>query len=70
MKLQHNLVAVDVNKKQIMKTEGKPECKKQDMTKLKMKPTDNFLNVGLKNLCLTTIMIYGDLLRKCAKGLR
>ena len=25
-----------------------------------MNPTDSYLNVGSKKLCLTTIMIYGD----------
>ena len=29
-----------------------------------MNPTDRFLNVGLKKLCVTTIMIYGDLLKE------
>ena len=34
-----------------------------------MNPTDSFLNVGLKILCLTTIMIYGDLLKKVCQRL-
>ena len=67
--LQHNLVIVDINKKQKNKTEWKPEYQKQNVANQEMNHTDSFLNVGLKKLCLTTIMIYGDLLKEVCQRL-
>ena len=63
--LQHNQVAVDVDKKQTKKkTQRKPEGQKRNVKKFEMNHKDSFLNVVLKKLCLTTNMIYGDLLKK------
>ena len=42
-----------------MYAEWKPESKKRNVAKL------SFLNVGLKKLCLTTIVINRDLLKLC-----
>ena len=62
--LQHNLVVVDVDKKQENKTKWRSEGKKHNVSKLRDDPADSFSNGELKKLCLTTIMIYRDYLNK------
>ena len=59
--LHYNLLVVDVYKKQKMK----PECQKRNVAKLGDDDADSFLDVELRKLYLTTVMIYGNLLEVC-----
>ena len=62
--LQHNLVIVDIDKKQKKNTELKPGSQQRNVAKITRKPYRQIFEYRVKKLCLTPIMIYGDLLKK------